>query len=505
MADYFFTAATCLAILLCIAPGIFYVQTRNWGVVLMIFWVIATNTILFINSILWADDLDDKAPVYCLISTPIYVGANVGLLASISCMIYTLYTLIACPMIVTEQVKRKQTVIDFSLIIGAPIVLTGFNYLVQTNKYGIRPVLGCFPVEYVNALFFLVHGIWPVIISIIGCYYAARTSYAILKKRLEIQTLLRRTESGLNSTRFYRLVFFCITFLIFSFPASLLTLFSNIAQSDNLLEFKTAFSFNDYHHEFDKVRRFDSGITVVDYAKPLAGFFVFLFFGTGQDASAAYKRWARMAKLDRIFVFLRENYDDLRSQSTKSSNGQVPSFPDSPFRSPKHFRRQSDSFGDEKDIPKIESTTYLKPKKGLSNLLFLNGHRTLSEQAQIDMTSGINIKIDGITTNIIRDDNDSSIEESTLVYQAANVFPRGINEALEEYDNKRLDEQNETSTFGPISRTASMKSSSNVHEYNNSFKPKTVQHINIQPDYVDADNFSNNSLTIHIEDDNEFN
>ncbi|CAG8660943.1 13807_t:CDS:2 [Cetraspora pellucida] len=476
MADYFFTAATCLAILLCIAPGIFYVQTRNWGVVLMIFWVIATNSILFINSILWADDLDDKAPIYCLISTPIYVGANVGLLASISCMIYTLYTLIACPMIVTEQVKKKQTVIDFSLIIGAPIVLTGFNYLVQTNKYGIRPVLGCFSVEYVNALFFLVHGIWPVIISIIGCYYAARTSYAILKKRFEIQTLLRRTESGLNSAKFYRLVL------------------------------------NDYHYEFDKVRRFDSGISVVDYAKPLAGFFVFLFFGTGQDASAAYKRWARMAKLDRIFVFLKENYDDLRSQSTKSSqnstfqsNGQVPSFPDSPFRSPKHFRRQSDSFGDEKDIQKIESTTYLKPKKGLSNLLFLNGHRTLSEQAQIDMTSGIHIKIDGITTNIIRDDNDSSIEESTSVYQAVNVFPRGINEALEEYDNKRLDEQNETSTFGPISRTASMKSSSNVHEYNNSFKPKTVQYINIQPDYVDADNFSNNSLTIHIEDDNEFN
>ncbi|CAG8786353.1 11618_t:CDS:1, partial [Racocetra persica] len=172
MADYFFTTATGLSVLLCIIPGIFYIQTRNWGVVLMIFWAIATNIILFINSILWADDLDDKAHIYCLISTPIYVGANIGLLTSISCMIYNLYTLIACPTIVTERIKRRQTIRDSGLIIGGPIILTGFNYLVQTHKYGIRPTLGCFPVEYINGLFFLVHGIWPVIIAIIGCYYA---------------------------------------------------------------------------------------------------------------------------------------------------------------------------------------------------------------------------------------------------------------------------------------------------------------------------------------------
>ncbi|CAG8677433.1 8741_t:CDS:1, partial [Racocetra fulgida] len=184
-------------------------------------------------------------------------------------------------------------------------------------------------------------------------------------------------------------------------------------------------------------------------------------------------------------------------------NGQVSSIPVSPFKSPKRFPHQSDSFGDEKDtIPKIELSTCPKPKKGFGNLLFLGGHRTPSEQAKIDMTSGINIKIDGLTTNIIQDDNDCSIEEPTPVYQAIDVFPRGIYETLDEYDNKRLDEQNETSTFGPISRAASMKSSSNVYEYNNSFKPKTVQHVNIQPDYVDADNSSNHSLTIvNIEDD----
>ncbi|CAG8500487.1 10171_t:CDS:2 [Dentiscutata heterogama] len=431
MADYFFTVVTFLAILLCIIPGIFHIQTRNWGAILMIFWVVTTNTILFINSILWATDLDDKAPIYCLISSPIYVGSNFGLLASISCMIHTLYTLIARPMIITENIKRRQAIIDFSLIILVPMILTGCFYLVQTNKYGIRPVLGCFSPAYVNGLFFLIDGIWPVFISIVGCYYA--------------------------------------------------------------------------------VPRFPYGLSVFDYAKPLTGFFVFLFFGTGRDASSAYIRWAKKIHLDKVFSFLKESYDDLRSQHSKSSksskssqnstlqsNSHVSSIPDSPFKSPKHVPHLSDSFGDEKDdkstITTSVSATIPKPKKGLGNIFFLSSHRTPSEQAQIDMTSGIHIRIDGLTTNIIEEDNDHSIEEPVPIYQTVDVFPRGIHEALDEYDDMRLDKQNDTSTFGPLSRSTSVKSTSTIYEYNNSLKPKTVQHTNIQPAYVDA------ASLVHIED-----
>ncbi|RIB01180.1 fungal pheromone mating factor G-protein coupled receptor [Gigaspora rosea] len=323
MADYFFTTVTFLSILLCIIPGIFHFQTKNWGAILMIFWVIVTNAILFINSILWANDLNDKAPIYCLISSPIYVGSNFGLLASISCMIHTLYTLIACPMIITESIRRRQAIIDFCLIIIVPMILSGLFYLIQTNKYGIRPVLGCFSPAYVNGLFFLIDGIWPVVISIIGCYYAAHTSYSIMKKRLEIHSLLRRNESGLNTSKFYRLVFFCITYLIFSFPSSVLIFFSNVAKSMDISDFKPVFiTFNTvYSSYFNTIPLYPyEGLSVFDYAKPLAGFFVFLFFGTGRDATSAYIRWAKKIHLDKVFKFFRDNYDDLRSQHSNSSN-----------------------------------------------------------------------------------------------------------------------------------------------------------------------------------------
>lgn len=126
----------------------------------------------------------------------------------------------------------------------------------------------------------------------------ARTSYAIVKKRLEIKSLLRFNESGLNTSKFYRLVLFCITFLLFSFPASLLVFFSNVMVSLKPYDFKAV------HEDFWSVRTFDGknlGVSFFDYAKPLVGFFVFIFFGTGQDALAAYSKWARYCKLDLCF------------------------------------------------------------------------------------------------------------------------------------------------------------------------------------------------------------
>ncbi|CAJ0867195.1 4464_t:CDS:2, partial [Entrophospora sp. SA101] len=166
-----------------------------------------------------------------------------------------------------------------------PFVLTALGYLVFKNKYSIRPILGCFLQAHSSWLYILLLGIWPVIISGIGCYLAARTSYTILKKRLEIQALLTYCESGLNASRFYRLVLFCITFLILALPATLLTVLGNL--NNGLLPY----DFYEVHKNWNTIMRFTAetgGLSVLDYAKPLTGLFVFLFFGTGQDAMNSY-------------------------------------------------------------------------------------------------------------------------------------------------------------------------------------------------------------------------
>ncbi|CAG8608288.1 11579_t:CDS:2, partial [Diversispora eburnea] len=318
MVDFMFTSSSLIASLLCIIPGIFHIQTRNWGAIFMTFWVLCTNLINFTNSLLWANDLEDKARIYCLISTPLYVGSSWGLLSSIACMIHTLYTYVANPIILSERVKKRQMIRDTIVSIILPVIGVGLNYLVQTNIYGIRPVLGCFAPAHKDWVFIFVNAIWPVIISGTGCYYAARTSYAIIKKRLEIKSLLRINESGLNTAKFYRLVFFCITFLLLSFPSSLLILFSNLTLS------LQPYNFKQVHENFWKVEFFTGdnlGVSFFDYSKPLVGFFVFLFFGTGQDALATYARWARVCKLDLCFNCLKvkESNDNMSEYHSKQA------------------------------------------------------------------------------------------------------------------------------------------------------------------------------------------
>ncbi|CAG8494932.1 13616_t:CDS:2 [Acaulospora morrowiae] len=422
MIDYLFTFSSLFAVLLCIIPGIFHIQTRNWGAIFMTFWVIAINLITFINSLLWANDLEDKARVYCIITTPIYVGGNYGILSSITCMIHTLYTYVASPMLLTERIKRRRMIRDIIVSLVFPAIGTALFYLVQTRIYGIRPILGCFSPAHKDWVFLLVNSIWPPIISGIGCYYAALTSYAIVKKRLEMQSILQFTE-GLNTAKFYRL----------------------------------PYNFYEIHKDFWKVIPFTGdnlGLALFDYAKPLVGFFVFLFFGTGQDALSTYAIWARACKLHICFKCLEPKEEDgdglhstistMRSipSHTYQANGNMQST-HSP-RSPRGHRHSITFPGSNAVAPPV--ITAQKPKKGSFNFLYLNGHRTPTEQAQFDLTSGIKIKIDGLDSRTMGNDFG---DYDDLNEEPAPIYNRGIHETLER-DHQHNGEKvlNDSDTFG---------------------------------------------------------
>ncbi|CAJ0875530.1 12755_t:CDS:2, partial [Entrophospora sp. SA101] len=338
MVDYIFTVSTFVSVILILIPLGFHIQLRNSGAILMTMWISITNFILFVNSILWADDLEDKAPTWCYITPPIYVAAHVGLMASITCMIYNLYSYVEYPTIITEVYKRRQIYTELFISIVMPFVLTALGYLVFKNKYSIRPILGCFLHAHSRWLYILLLGIWPVIISGIGCYLAARTSYTILKKRLEIQALLTYCESGLNASRFYRLVLFCITFLILALPATLLTVLGNL--NNGLLPY----DFYEVHKNWNTIMRFTAetgGLSVLDYAKPLTGLFVFLFFGTGQDAMNSYRKFGLSIKLDKIFpcCFRERTISPTDTVNSSYNNTIVASTPTS-YRS--HFYERND-------------------------------------------------------------------------------------------------------------------------------------------------------------------
>nr|CAG8515275.1 3759_t:CDS:2 [Entrophospora candida]CAG8576959.1 11811_t:CDS:2 [Entrophospora candida] len=397
MADYVLTIASFMAVILCIIPGIFHIQNKNWGAIFMSFWVSLINLIIFINSILWANDLEDKAPAYCYITAPLVNAAHFGILASAGCMIHTLHNYVVKPTLLTERVRRNQTCIDFVLSIIVPFILTGLTYLNAQYVYGIRPVLGCFIQASQTWVYIIVDGMWPVLISGIGCYFAARTAYTIISKGLEIQSLLKYTKSGLNTTKFYRLVLFCISFLIFAFPTACLTFFSNVTLKP--------YDFNEVHGDFNEPQTFNNGVTFVDYVKPLTGLFVFVFFGTGHDAKQAYLRWAKTMKLDLCYGYclkLKKSNNKISSNATTNAAATttIGSFQTMPNNSQSTNPRNPGT----PPMTNINNRNKLSPPTKKSN--FFSGHRTPTEQAQFDLTSGIRIRIDGLDTRTIANEED---------------------------------------------------------------------------------------------------
>ncbi|GBB87410.1 hypothetical protein RclHR1_13890002 [Rhizophagus clarus] len=438
MGDLMYTFSTGLAIILCVIPGILHIQSRNYGAIFMTMWVFITNFITFVNSLIWPDYyvLDDKAPIWCLVfASPFYIAANFGLLGSATCTIYTMYSYVASPIILTVQVKKRQAIITSIITVIVPFIFVGLNYIVQLYKYAIRPILGCSSVPQQNWVFFLVNNMWPPIIALIGCYYAGLTSYAIIKKRIEIKSLLAYNESGINTSYYYRLVLFCITYLIFALPAALLTTFSN------LLEGFVPFDMSSRDFKaFVKFPGEDQGVTFIDYAKPLSGFILFIFFGTGQDAIATYKKWAIAAKLDKIFCCLsNSNDDDVQSRISSNNRhtpgtlrtyqGQLNSGKQSTPRTPRTPRTPGTRLSflhDSKIInppPKV-----MEKKSGSKNILYLTGHRTPSEQAAFDLTSGLRMNIDGIDTRTVINEVDEDLHEKPA---PAYHHQRGIQETLD--------------------------------------------------------------------------
>jgi hypothetical protein len=179
------------------------------------------------------------------------------------------------------------------------------------------------------------------------------------------------------------------------------------------------------------------GVTFVDYAKPLSGFILFIFFGTGQEALSTYKKWAIAAKLDKVFCFLSSNsVDDVQSRNPSSNTlrtyqGQSSFGKQSTPRTPRTPRTQTTqplNSNDSKIITPPPKVMIDKDKKsGLKNILYLTGHRTPSEQAAFDLTSGLRMNIDGIDTRTVINEVDEDLHEKP----APAYHQRGIQETLD--------------------------------------------------------------------------
>lgn len=189
------------------------------------------------------------------------------------------------------------------------------SYIPQAQRFIIVEGLGC-AIALLNSYpaIFLVY-IWPVVLGTIsivyGCKYATKgerrraDSFSViaikyfLARRLQFQTLLKSSQSGLNSGQYFRLMAMASADLIIGMPLNIAILITKAQHVDAWPGISRVYENWGYVREVsadavDIYYNDPAGTTLSvlsGWFAPLLAFLFFIFFGVTQDAVREYSRW----------------------------------------------------------------------------------------------------------------------------------------------------------------------------------------------------------------------
>jgi pheromone a factor receptor len=130
-----------LGFVLVLVPLPWHFQAWNSGTCLFMIWTALSCLIGFINSLVWMDNVNDVAPVWCDIcvslslsfssdgvltgsaATRLIVGIAVAIPAASLCINRRLYKIASCSSVsVSKAEKRRAVLVDLAIGLGIPFI-----------------------------------------------------------------------------------------------------------------------------------------------------------------------------------------------------------------------------------------------------------------------------------------------------------------------------------------------------------------------------------------------
>ncbi|KAG8687519.1 a-factor receptor [Ceratobasidium sp. 423] len=287
-----------LAIVLVLLPVSWHWKAKNTGTLLYIGWTVLGNLNFMINTIVWRGSYEDLAPHWCDISSKIVIGQSVGLTAASLCINRKLYNIATIQSVsITPASRRRTMMVDLFLGIVFPIIVMGLHYIVQPTRYNIIENIGCWPNIYNSLLAIPMVFMWPIIISCASFIYCSLSIRGFLKARQQFNQVLNNSGSGINMSRYFRLMALASEEMLFSIP------FASYLLKQNLTLAKQVpwTSWADTHQYYDTTiwkspwilikanQPSFNAVMVSLWVLPAGGYLFFIWFGLGGEAFAAYK------------------------------------------------------------------------------------------------------------------------------------------------------------------------------------------------------------------------
>ncbi|KAH9976062.1 GPCR fungal pheromone mating factor [Russula compacta] len=290
-----YTIFSFIGFLMSVIPLYWHMEAWNTGTCLSMGWIGVGCLMQCINSIVWNNNMADRARVYCLISVSIQAGINVAIPSFSLCIVRRLYKIAAMkPKMITRAEKLREVTIDLLIGIGIPILEMIVCWIISSNVYNIFEDFGpsiSFPVTPLSLVF---SSFPPLVIGCVSFVYSSRTVYKLYKRERALEEILK-TCGSINRSLYFRMMAYASVDILGGIPLATYVLVRNVREG---IEPWTGWA--NMHKDFSSVKQFPSshwrsvpelasGLEFFRWVLVAAAFVNFSFFGFAQEARHHYR------------------------------------------------------------------------------------------------------------------------------------------------------------------------------------------------------------------------
>ncbi|KDQ50574.1 hypothetical protein JAAARDRAFT_141773 [Jaapia argillacea MUCL 33604] len=252
--NWLFSALSFISLSFVTVPFYWHLEAWNTGTCLYMGWTAIQLLNLFINSVVFNGHAENVAPVWCDISSRIFVGASVAIPAASLCINRRLYHIASIKTVTkTKAEKRRDIMIDLMIGLGIPLLQMCLQYIVQGHRFNIFEDVGCYPFTWNVTPAYPLTFCWPLAISVVSASYCIRTLRCFAKRRREFNEILS-SNRNLTQSRYFRLMCLSGVELVFGIPLSSYSIYLNITGSP----IHRWVSWENTHWGFSRVDQFPS-------------------------------------------------------------------------------------------------------------------------------------------------------------------------------------------------------------------------------------------------------
>ncbi|KAJ3886669.1 pheromone receptor [Lentinula edodes] len=288
-----------LGFVLSVIPLPWHFQAWNSGTCAFMLWVGCFCLILFIDSLIWADNAINSIPVWCDITSQIIAGAGVGIPASTLCISRRLYRLTSTRTVsITRDDKRRAIYEDIAIasLFSRAQQTHSSDMIVQGHRFDIIEEYGCSPTTYNTLPAYFLYYMWPVLIGLVSFVYSSLTLRTFYIRRLQF-TQIVSANSTISPSRYLRLMLLALIDIMCTIPVGIYIIFIGL----DGVPLAPWISWNDTHFDFNRVvlipsavwRSNTSNYTAVQINRWLpivCAFIFFALFGFAEEAMKNYRR-----------------------------------------------------------------------------------------------------------------------------------------------------------------------------------------------------------------------